>query len=283
VKVRQRAKPLPLGVDIGVEHVSVVACDSAGDDFAVRDVQTLEIRRDGQNFDLQIVETLAHILRNLATRERRCILAAPPGDVVTRIFRIPAGMRRAEACRAATLEADSILDWPPSERLIALDAIPGNGDQMLLSIARTSVVERLVSIAEGAGLRPVAVDVPACAWQRAVPDVDAVLDCASERAQLIIFGKPVGTAHVFAPRLVDERLATSVRAAFVEARRDGLADVQHLKILASQFRYESLEALLSDDGYTIAPVALGGVEAPPWTFAYGLALWTVAERGVVTL
>ena len=275
---------LPLGVDIGAEFVSIVASDASADGFVVRETKTLEVpSSDGTSLDLKIAETLRALLASFATKERRCVLAAPSGEVVTRVFRIPPKMRRSEADRAASLEADSIVDWPISERLVALDPIPGKTDEMLLSIARNSTIERLVAIARAAGLKPVAVDVPACAWRRAIPGADAVLDCTSDRAALVIFSHPVGVTHLFPPRLIDDRLASNVRTAFVDARRDGIADVQRLAILGSRFRYESIEELLRDDGYAIGPVALGGVESPTWTFAYGLASWSIALRGLVAV
>jgi Tfp pilus assembly PilM family ATPase len=270
-------------VDLGNELVSIVASDAAGDGFAVRETRSLEVpRADANALDLKIAETVRSILNGFETRERRCILAAPASDVITRVFRAPPGMRRSEAERAASLEADTIVDWPAGERLVALDPLPGRTDEMLLSVARNSTVERLVSIARAGGLKPVAVDVPACVWRRAVTDADALLDCSSDRASLVIFGEPVATTQVYAPRLIDERLASSVRAAFVDARREGTCDVQKLAILGTKFRYESLEELLRGDGYAIEPVSLGGIEAPPWTFAYGLASWSVAPRGIAS-
>ncbi len=278
-----RTATLPLGVDIGPEFVSIVASDAQGDGFVVRETRTLDVpKADATSLDLKIAETVRAIVGGFDTKERRCVLAAPANDVVTRVFRTPPGMRRSEAERAAALEADTIVDWPASERLVALDPLPGHSDDMLLSIARNSTVERLVSIARAGGLKPVAVDVPACVWRRAVPQADALLDCSTDRAALVIFGEPVATTHVYAPRLIDDRLASSVRAAFVDARREGICDVQRLTILGSRFRYESLEELLRGDGYAIAPVSLGGIEAPSWTFAYGLASWSVAPRGIAS-
>ncbi len=275
---------LPLGVDIGSEFVSIVAADAAADGFVIRETGTLEVPScEAPALDLKIAESLQAILTSLGSKERRCVLAAPATDVVTRAFRLPPKMRRREADRAASLEADTIVDWPVSERLVALDPIPGDNDRMLLSIARNSTIERLVAVARAAGLKPVAIDVPACAWRRAVPDADAILNCTNEPTVLIIFGQPVGTTHIFPPRLIDERLASNVRAALAEARRDGFADVQRLAILSSRFRYESIEALLRDDGYAIGPVTLGGMESPTWTFAYGLASWSIAPRGLATV
>jgi hypothetical protein len=80
--------------------------------------------------------------------------------------------------------------------------------------------------------------------------------------------------------LIDERLAAQIRTALVEARRDGIADVARLAIAASEFRFESLAELLRDDGYVIALASLGGIDAPSWALAYGLATWSVAIRGL---
>lgn len=273
---------LPLGVDLGAEFVSVVAAEAAGAGFAVRETRTLEVpNAKNGGLDLKIAETLRSIVAGFATRERRCVLSAPSSDVVTRTFRVPPKMRRGEADRAAALEADTIVDWPIAERLVALDTIPGKSDEMLLSIARMSTIERIVAIAKAAGLKPIAVDIPACAWRRALPDVDAILDCTSDRSALVIFGEPVGTTHLYPPRLIDDRLASNVRSAFGDARRDGFADVQRLAILGNRFRYESIEELLRADGYTIGPVTLGGLDSPSWTFAFGLASWSIAPRGLV--
>jgi Type IV pilus assembly protein PilM len=282
MKLFARAATLPLGVDIGSEFISIVCSGAAGDGFSVRETRTLEVPAvEPSQLDLKLAQTIRAIVNGFEAAERRCVLAAPASDVVTRTFRVPPGMRRGEADRAAALEADAMVDWPASERLVALDPIPGCPDDMLLSVARTSTIERIVAIARAGGLKPVAVDVPVCAWRRAVPDADAILDCTRDRAELVIFGAPIGTSHHFAPRLVEERLGAQVRTALVDARRDGIADVQRLVILASRFRYESMEALLRDDGYAVAPVQLGGLEAPPWTFAFGLASWSIAPRGLV--
>ena len=278
----KNAASLPLGVDIGTESAAIVSCAAAGDGFVVRETGSeIVVENARETPDRRITEALRTIVASFTTRERRCVIAAPPGETVTRLFRVPPGMRRGEAERAAGLEADSVVDWPAAERLVALDPIPGRDEEMLLSIARLGTIERLVAIARAAGLRPVAVDLPACAWRRAIPDADAILDLTGDRAVLVIFGEPVGTTIVSPPRLIDDRLASNVRGAFVDARRDGLADVQRLAILGTPFRYESIEELVRGHGYAVAPVALGEFASPPWTLAYGLASWSIAPRGLV--
>jgi hypothetical protein len=138
-----------------------------------------------------------------------------------------------------------------------------------------------VRITRAGGLQPVAIDTPAFAWRRALPEADAVLDLSATRAELIVFGKPVGTTVVFAPRLVEERLAGQIRSAFADARREGIVDVQHLAVFGTPFRFESIEALLRGDGYAISPVVLGGIDSPPWARAFALATWSHQARQLV--
>jgi hypothetical protein len=271
---------LPLGADIGRDVVSLVCATGSREGVTVRETGTQRVPPGTDSeIDFKVAETIRRVLDGLSTRERRCILAAPSGEVVHRAFRLPPGMSRREAERAACLEADTLVSWPPADRVLALEAIPGRDGEMLLSVARRSAVTQLVAIARAGGLKPVVVDLPVCAWRRAVPDSDAVLDVSRERAELVIFGDAVGAVHAFPPRLIDERLAALVRAALVEARRDGVADVRRLALLAANERYEALEAFLRDDGYSIAAVTCGAVRAPAWTYAFGLATWSAGTRG----
>ncbi len=277
----RRSRSLPLGVDLGADSVSIVATDASDGGFRLCHAATGAVPSSNNAPDLRIAQTLRHLLSQMPGRERRAVLAAPAADVVTRTFRVPPGMRRSEADRAAELEADAMVDWPQPERLVALDPIPYASNEMLLSVARAGTIERLVAIARAAGLKPVAVDIPACAWRRAVGTADAVLDTTTDRAALVIFGRPVGIVHTFPPRLVDDRLASGVRAALADARRDGVCDVQTLAVLGLPLLQESISELLASDGYTVDSVRLGEHVAPTWTFAYGLASWSVAPRGFI--
>jgi hypothetical protein len=280
MKFALRARALPLGADIGPEYVSLVYAERGRGSVAVRDCVTRTVPAAADTeLDLAIAQTLRTAVAALLSRERRCVLAAPASEIVHRTFRLPPGMRRREAERAAALEADTLAPWPASERVVALDPIAGRDGEMLLSIARSSAVLRLASIASAGGLRPVAVDLPACAWRRAVPETDAVLEYARERAQLVIFADPVGTTHAFPPRVSDERLATLVRSALIEARREGIADVRRLSVLGPAERTESLAASLHADGYAVVPVTCGTDVTAPWAFAYGLALWSAGAGG----
>src|SRR5580704_18045176 len=136
MKLFNRVASLPLGVDVTSESVSVVVPRAGTEGFSIRETCSREVPRvDAAQLDLTLAQTIRSILESIETPERRCILAAPSQDVVTRTFRVPPGMGRKEAERAAALEAGTIVDWPAMERVVALDPIPGELDEMLLSVA----------------------------------------------------------------------------------------------------------------------------------------------------
>jgi hypothetical protein len=281
MKLPLRFSTLPLGVEIGAERVSIVVPEVCTGVLTVRESAVEFVPETPEaRLDEAVGEALRLALASIRSRERRCILAAPWSEVFVRCFKLPPGMRRGEARRAAELEADLAAPWPSGERRVALDPIPGRRDEMLLSIARSTTLERLVTIAKGVRLVPIAIDAPGCAWRRAAPEADALLDASGTRAALAIFGGPAAAVHVFAPRLIDDRLAALVRVALLEARRDGIADVQRLAVFALPERFDALAALLATEGYRIETLRVRDVEAPPWALAYGLASWSLSLRSV---
>ncbi len=281
MRLFQSTGSLPLGVDFRSESLSIVALEERARSVVVTEAATVKVAAfDDSIVDLRMAQAVREVLSTFKTHERRCILAAPPGEIVCRPFHLSPGTRRTEAYRAAALEADVLAPWPPSERSIALDPLPNLEGAVLLSIARREPLENRVAVARAAGLKPIAVDVPACVWRRAVNCADAVLDCRGERAALTIFAEPLGPTQLFAPRLGADRLAGQVRAAFVDARRSGLADVQRVAVTGDADRVELLGELLQADGYAVASVRVGETDAPSWLFAYGLASWASASRMV---
>jgi hypothetical protein len=274
-------RAFPLGVELTAERVAVVVPRWADGRLEVGEsaVETLpETSEDA--LDEALGAALRRVLAGLRLRTRRCILAAPWTEALSRRFKLPPGMRRSEAARAAELEADVVAPWPSSERIVALDPIPGRRRDLLLSIGRAATLDRLVSIAKSARLEPIAIDTPACAWRRLAPQADALLDAGTSRAALVVFASPVPTFQLFAPRLIDERLAAQARLGLIEARRDSESDVHRLVVFASPERYDALAPLFTGEGYAVEPVRIGDVEAPPWSLAFALATWSERIRSV---
>jgi hypothetical protein len=271
---------LPLGVEIGEDELSLVGIASSADGLMVKAAATSALSgAPGSDRERRTIDALRALVGTLPTKERRCVLGIPSEDVRVRLLRLPPKTRYSEAQRAAVLEAETSVAWPAPERLIALDPLSGSNDAMLLSIGRVRSIERRVAIAKAAGLEPVAVDVPICAWQRAARDCNALLDLRHERAEFFVFGEPVGCSDQLAPRLSDERLAAVARAMLIQARRDGLVDVERIVTVGGRERCLPIERQLAADGYTIGPLVVGEHESPSWAFAYGLAGWSLLPRG----
>jgi hypothetical protein len=272
-------RALPLGVELAAERVAVVVPRRLDGGLTVAE-SAVEVVPEAP--DSALDEALGGALRraidSLQSSTRRCVLAAPWTEAVSRQFKLPPGMARREAARAAELEADVVAPWPSSERVVALDPIPGRKRELLLSIGRAATLERLVTIAKSARLEPVAIDTPACAWRRLAPHADALLDAGASRAALIVFAGPVPSFQLFAPRLVDERLAAQARLGLIEARRDADVDVHRLVVFATPERYDALAPLLAGEGYAVEPVRIGEFEAPPWSLAFALATWAAPSR-----
>jgi len=272
-----RRRHLPLGVDIDADDISIVAVEMRAGRLVVKAAKSRSLPSSPDvERDRTIVETLRTLRADLALAERRCVIAAPLGETQTRTFRPPPGMRPAEVERAATLEAETFVSWPIRERLIALDPVPGT-TEYLLSVARTTAVARASRLMKLAGLEPIAVDVPACVWRRAVTDADAVLDLRQERAALFVFGEPLGIIERFPQGPVD-RLLAQIRALLIQARRDGVADVERIVTTGPRERATPIESALASDGYNAGPLTLGATTSPPWAFAYGLASWAILFR-----
>ena len=284
MRFRSSAHALPLGVDLAQRSFSVVAARATSDGCAVRAAHTEDLPESTvDRRERRTAELSRDIVARVAGNERRCILSAPPSETVVRTFRLPPGMSRREAERAAWLEADTLVEWPGDDRLVALDAITG--------LRRPDATEHRAFQFDPAidGDRACRRGFVRLRWTRRCAPGDAPsatrTRCSTVRAiapNSSFSATPVGVSHVFAPRLIDERLAAQTRSAFVDARRDGLADVRRLAILASPLRYEILEEHVRDDGYRVAPVRVGDVSAPSWALAYGLASWSFARQYAVT-
>jgi Tfp pilus assembly PilM family ATPase len=266
---------LPLGIDISRDEISIVAAEAIKGRCTVTAAATEAIPPVSESeHDLAAANVLRTLHRSLGIGDRRCILGVPCEDVIVRELRVPPKTRRAEAERAALLEADTIACWPSHDRLIALDPIPGR-NSLLLSLARASAIDRLVRLVKIADINPVAVDAPLCAWRRVAGTFDALLDLQRERAVLFHFGKSVGSMELLPSGSSDDRLAALIRAAFMQARRDGLGDVQRIAFQGDASRCATLSGQLGTDGYELIPLTLGESVTPSWAFAYALASWSI--------
>jgi Tfp pilus assembly PilM family ATPase len=183
------ATTLPLGIDVGAARtrVALLERDASG---ALRLV-AVATRPTGDDVGSAIAAACAE----LATRERRCVLALGPADAVVRSAAFPS-MRRAERARAARFEASRFVPYPLQEAIVKIHA--SAGERCIVGIARRSALDARVLGAKRARLRPVAVDDAAFALMRAFPYADAIVDTGERATVLVLPNDPLPAVHVFA-------------------------------------------------------------------------------------
>jgi hypothetical protein len=238
----------------------------------------IEGEDDQARRDARCTSILLELLRSRKISERRCIIGIHPDNVLCEPLEIAKGFTFREMQGAAAIKAESMVRYPASERLIAVDEIPRNDRYRLLSVAKKSEVERLVRIVTDAALTPYAIDVPLAAWPRLADDADALLDLTHERAILTIFRDPhpTGLTKIFPARLQGERIAAEVKNELYAARDRGIKDVARLVVYGTDETTKTVAQRLraADDALTILPLRVEGLDAPPWAYALALATWT---------
>ncbi len=184
-----RNRTLPLGIDVGAARtrVALVECDRSGAPHLV----AVATRPTGADATAAIAAARAE----LATRERRCVLAVGGSDALLRTSAFP-GMRGGERMRAARFEAARSLAFPIEEA--AVRVVPLEGDRCVIGVARRAALVKRVGFARGAGLRPVAIDDAALALARVFPLAGAIVDLGRHATVLIFPAEPVPTSRPFA-------------------------------------------------------------------------------------
>jgi Tfp pilus assembly PilM family ATPase len=184
-----RRDTLPLGIDIGAARtrVALMERNPAGRPQLV----AVASRPTGDD----PAQAIAAACGDLATRERRCVLALGPADAVLRTAAFPA-MRRAERARAARFEAARFITYPLHEASIRVHG--DVGERCIVGVARRAALDARVRAVKGARLHPVAVDDAAFALARAFPYADAVIDGGERATVLVLPNDPLPTVRAFA-------------------------------------------------------------------------------------
>ena len=182
------ATTLPLGVDVGAVRTRVALLER--DPSGASRLVAVATRPTGEDPGAAIAAACAE----LATRERRCVLALGPPDAVVRSAAFPA-MRRAERTRAARFEASRFVSYPLHEAAVRVHSAPG--ERCIVGVARRSALDARVLGAQRARLRPVAVDDCAYALMRALPYADAIVDVGERATVLVLPNDLLPAVHVF--------------------------------------------------------------------------------------
>jgi hypothetical protein len=270
---------LPIGIDIGVAGVSAVAIARDGDGARVE--AAAHVATD-TNEPPAILAALRSALKELGTGEKRCVVGLAEPDAFAIPVAFAPGMRRMAVVRAAQIEARRFDEhFPARDR--ALSQAPAGDGRYVLGVAKRGAVAARTALVRQAGLTVHAVDNEHCAWRRALPLVDALLDFSVDRARLVMFGEPVGenATLFYGDYQSDDEFIDAIRAKLNDARLEDIADVRSIAIAGETTgRDDLIDRISVECGVAAETAAVGdmppGAAPPPWLLAYGLALWSFA-------
>jgi Tfp pilus assembly PilM family ATPase len=183
-----RGSTLPLGVDVGRTRTRVALLER--DRTGIPRLLAVAVRPTADDPAAAIAEARAE----LATRERRCILALGHPHTLLRAASFPA-MGRIERERAARYEAARFVTYPIAEGAIRVEAL--REGRCVIGVAHRPSLESCIAAARNARLRPIAVDDHAFALCRAFPHADAVIDIGKDHTTLVVAGDPIPSTRVF--------------------------------------------------------------------------------------
>lgn len=172
-------RTLALGVDLGASRVRVALAErsSARVPYVVA-VAGRDVAGDAD-------DALRSALEELATAERRCVLALSVPDARLHAIALPP-MPAAERRRAAAYEATRFGEIAGADAHVTLAELETPG-RWAVGVARRSALARGAARARAARLRAIAVDDSALALRRAHPNADAIVDIGTTRTTLAVF------------------------------------------------------------------------------------------------
>lgn len=282
---RSSSKPLPLGIEISEAGIGIVYALLGHGEFYIEDARWIDLPAalDEANRD-RVISTLRETLSQMGIRERRCVLSISALDVTSSNLTVPDKARTSEISGMAEIASNKLVTYPAAERAIALE--PLGKTEVLLSIARKSIIDYTAALARDAGLKPIAIDSSRNAWQRVV-DADALLDLRGQRPILSVFSQHVdehfepGSTYSLSPDAQDDEIAMKIGNAFLEMRRDKGFAITRIAVAADPQRFDSIEsALESIGGLHVSPVTIAGRSDCSFALALGLARWSLADYGV---
>ncbi len=162
--------PPMLGLDVSTTSVKLVELADAGkgtyrlERYAVVPLPK-EAVTDGNIANMeQVVEAVKTAWKELGSRVRHVVMALPASAVITKKIMAPGGLGEIELENQVEAEANQAIPFSLDEVNLdfqVLGPVPNspNDVQVLLVAARKEKVEDRVAVAEGAGLKPLVMDV----------------------------------------------------------------------------------------------------------------------------
>lgn len=203
---------LPLGIDIGSARTRVALTTRDGQGRA--SLVAVAVRPSTEDPATAIIEAI----RELETKERRCVFGVSPPDGILRMMTFPP-MRNRERERAARFEATRFIDYSLHDAAVRVDAIESAGRNFAVGILRKSVIARYQAAAKAAQLQVLAIDDSGFALARVFPGSDAILDIGMTGSVLHLFGRRLPKTHRFTTggRAFTDAIASSLGIEFSEA------------------------------------------------------------------
>ncbi len=169
----------PLGIDLGTTGIRIA--EIVGPEPLVRNIVTKTL--PPQASEQHIIQTLEFLLKQLQTKERRCIITCDDRHAIVRELSLPP-MARHERLQAARIETQRLrnTDQPSSVRLERLAE-----NRFVLGSIFDSAIERLQRIMRKTKLRLLAVDHASYAFRRIHQPCDAILDIGFEQTRFYGF------------------------------------------------------------------------------------------------
>lgn len=230
-----RIRQLPLGLDLGSTRVRLARSECSGSgEVRLMAIATRDLPDDAVTGDAvpelelvaAIVEDLCH---ELGGKERRCVLSMSAQVASLRFVRFPK-MSAAERRRSARFEAERFASWDarglPS--VVRIHPVSQSDRVHAVGVTRADALATRIACAKRSGLRPIGVDHDVCAFRRAFPFTDAVLDVGHRRSALHAF-TPAGPLSVCIP----EGGAEITRAIGTDLAIDGAAAEARKRLLGT--------------------------------------------------
>ncbi|MBU6459398.1 MAG: type IV pilus assembly protein PilM [Proteobacteria bacterium] len=160
---------------------------------------------DGNIIQLEtVIDAVRKSFRKLGSRTKLTALAMPSASVITKKIKTPAGLSEEELEIQVETEAAQYIPFPLEEVNLDFQVIGPSKDapdelDILIAAARKEKIEDRVAVAEGAGIRPVIMDVEHHALQasyseirkalhsKSTEDITAVIDIGATLTHIVVF------------------------------------------------------------------------------------------------
>src|SRR5581483_9034476 len=122
-----------------------------------------------------VAALLEDALHEIGRTRRRCVAAVAFPESFVRIGHFPR-MTALERHRTAHYEVLSGLRYPIEEAFVRARTLPGEPGKCAIGVVRARVLRERMACLRKAGLKVTKIDDEGCAFRRAFPAYDAVLD-----------------------------------------------------------------------------------------------------------